>query len=105
MTNRPLRPVGFLFDRIRQKCGKNAAKCGKYGKNTAAAPTPPPVRPQTDEEKILAYVREKGSITFADCIADLEFAGNRARYLLHKLTRCGQLVMKGGRRNARYVLP
>ena len=29
----------------------------------AAAPALPPVKPQTDEERILAYVREKGSIT------------------------------------------
>ena len=55
-----------------------------------------------DEEKILAYAREHGSINNAKCCELLSIERRRASYLLQKLCRYGLLVRQGDRRWARY---
>lgn len=54
-----------------------------------------PSAPVTDEEKIVAWVREKGSITNKQCQQLLGVDVKRASYLLTKLTEQGQLKAKG----------
>ena len=59
----------------------------------------------TDEEKILAYVREHGSISNPECCDLLSVDYNRASYLLKKMHRYGLLVRQGENRWSRYQLP
>jgi len=61
--------------------------------------------PQTDEEKILAYVQEHGSINNAECRSLLQVGLQRASHLLKKMHIHGVLKRKGERRWARYYLP
>jgi len=58
----------------------------------------------TDEEKILAYIREHGSITNKKCRDLLSVSYNRASYLLRKMHQYGLLVREGEQRWARYRL-
>ena len=58
-----------------------------------------------DEEKILAYVREKGSINNEACRELLTIGENQAWYLLRKLTDAGALKRQGEGRWRRYMLP
>jgi predicted HTH transcriptional regulator len=59
----------------------------------------------TDEERILAHVREHGSISNAECRDLLGVKLQRASYLLKKMARDGQLKREGVRRWTRYQLP
>jgi len=59
---------------------------------------------QTEEEKILEYVRENGSISNSECRKLLHIDLQRASYLLKKLHAQGLLERKGERRWSRYVL-
>ena len=59
----------------------------------------------TDEEKILAYVRQQGSISNPECRELLSVPKPRATYLLQKMERYGLLVHKGEHRWSRYYLP
>lgn len=58
----------------------------------------------SDEEKILAYVREHGSINNTECPQLLAAGMHRAWYLLHKMHEHGQLKQESGRRWAQYRL-
>jgi predicted HTH transcriptional regulator len=58
-----------------------------------------------DEEKILAYVRERGSINNAECREFLGVDLHRASYLLKRLAAEGELKREGERRWAHYRLP
>lgn len=72
------------------------------------ATKPTKATPQGDAsagEKILAWVREKGSIKRADCQRLLGITPDRARHLLTQLRREGKLLMKGQRKGAKYLLP
>ena len=60
---------------------------------------------QADEEKILAFVRERGSITNIECRTLLAVNEARAYYLLKTLASSGQLKSEGTGRWRRYVLP
>jgi len=60
---------------------------------------------RTDEEKILAYVRDHGSISNPECRDLLAVDYNRASYLLKKMHRYGLLVRQGEHRWSRYQLP
>jgi len=60
---------------------------------------------RTDEEKILAFLREHGSISNTECRDFLNVDLNRASYLLRKMHRYGLLMREGERRWARYRLP
>jgi ATP-dependent DNA helicase RecG len=66
-------------------------------------PTEKPL--QADEEKILVYVQEHGSINNAECRELLQVDLQRASYLLKKLATEGVLQRERGRRWARYRLP
>jgi len=59
----------------------------------------------TDEEDILAYVRQHGSISNPECRKLLSTDRHRATYLLQKMQRYGLLVHKGEHRWSRYYLP
>ena len=59
----------------------------------------------TDEETILAYVREHGSISNSECRDLLSVDRHRAAYLLQKIERYGLLVHEGERRWSLYHLP
>jgi len=61
--------------------------------------------PQTDEEKILAYVQKHASIDNTECRNLLGVDGKRAWYLLRKLTNNGSLKRQGEGRWSRYILP
>ena len=58
-----------------------------------------------DEEKILAYVREHGSINNAECRELLGVYLHRASYLLKRLAAEGKLKREGEHRWAHYRLP
>ena len=60
--------------------------------------------PTTDEENILAYIRQHGSITNSKCRDLLSVSYNRASYLLRKMHQYGLLVREGEQRWARYRL-
>ena len=61
--------------------------------------------PQTDEDRIVAQVREKGAITNAGCRELLDVDENRAYYLLKALCDQGRLVPRGVGKGRRYTLP
>lgn len=61
--------------------------------------------PKTDEQKILAYLREHNSISNIECQHLLDVGIRRASYLLNKMHGYGLLVREGGRRWSRYYLP
>lgn len=61
-------------------------------------------KPQTDEEKILEYVRQHGSINNSECCDLLNVESSRAWYLLKKLDAHGLLKRQGEKRWTRYVL-
>jgi DNA-binding NtrC family response regulator len=67
------------------------------------APTDPPAR--SDEDRILAYVTQHGTINNTDCRRLLSVGMHRAWYLLHKMHQDGQLKQESGRRWAQYRLP
>jgi predicted HTH transcriptional regulator len=59
----------------------------------------------TDEEEILAYVREHGSINNAECRRLLGVEDKRAWYLLNKLCNLDRLQQIGKGCWSRYTLP
>jgi len=65
----------------------------------------PAASTMTDEEKILSYLREHGSITNPECRDLLVVDLHRASYLLKKMQRYGLLVREGEHRWSRYRLP
>jgi predicted HTH transcriptional regulator len=58
-----------------------------------------------DEAKILAYVREHGTINNTECRTLLSIDLHRTSYLLKKLVREGALKQEGERRWTYYRLP
>lgn len=61
--------------------------------------------PQAAEDRIVAYVREYGSITRAQSMELLQSDALEVRNLLRRMRRRGLLKTEGSRRSARYVLP
>lgn len=61
--------------------------------------------PQADEDKILAYVREHGTINNTECRELLSVDLQRASYLLKRMTAEETLKREGERLWARYRLP
>jgi predicted HTH transcriptional regulator len=70
-------------------------------------PREPPEQkvPQADEDKILAHVREHGTINNTECRELLSVGLQRASYLLKKMAAEGTLKREGERHWARYRLP
>jgi predicted HTH transcriptional regulator len=60
---------------------------------------------QTDEDKILDYIRKHGSISNSECRGLLKIGLKRASYLLNKMNTLGILDQIGKKRWARYTLP
>ena len=60
---------------------------------------------KTDEQRILAYLREHSSISNIECQHLLGVGIRRASYLLNKMYGYGLLVREGRRRWSRYYLP
>jgi len=60
---------------------------------------------ETDEEKILAYVRKYGSIKRAECQALLNVTETQARYILKKMKERLLLRLEGTGKPSRYLLP
>lgn len=58
---------------------------------------------QSDEERIIAYVQEHGSISNAECRELLEIGDTRAYYLLTKLCAGSRLKPEGKGKGRRYV--
>lgn len=65
---------------------------------------PEPAPPATDEDRILAHVREKGSITNGEAQAVLGVPRNRAQYLLRKLRQANRLKAEGAGKGRKYLL-
>jgi DNA-binding NtrC family response regulator len=63
-----------------------------------------PRRPPTEEERILAYIQQNGSISNAECRNFLGIDRHRAFYMLEKMQHEQLLVRQGGSRAARYYL-
>ncbi len=59
----------------------------------------------TEEDRILAYVREHGSINRSKCEEILSVSEARVKYLLKKLIEKKRLKMEGKKKGAKYVLP
>jgi DNA-binding NtrC family response regulator len=59
----------------------------------------------TEEERILHFVRERGSINNSECRELLQVGLHRAWYLLRKLHRSNQLIQDNSRRWTHYRLP
>jgi DNA-binding NtrC family response regulator len=78
---------------------------GKAGLASAAAPHSAPRALPGDAERILAYVREKGSINNAQCRELLGVGMHRAWYLLRRLHRENLLHQDSSGRWAHYRLP
>lgn len=70
---------------------------------TAPRDLPEQRRPESDEDKILAFAREKGGITNQECQALLNADSNRAYYLLRKLIAAGRLRPSGTTKNRKYL--
>ena len=64
---------------------------------------PGPALAGSDEERILAYAREKGSIGSTECQALLGVGHKRAWYLLKKLSDNGSLSPQGKGKGRRYL--
>jgi predicted HTH transcriptional regulator len=58
-----------------------------------------------DEQRILAYVKKHGFIRRVDAQEMLDVNEARARYLLQKMQKTGQLRKEGRYKDARYLLP
>ncbi len=63
-----------------------------------------PVKPQTQEERVLDYVKERGSINNTECRKLLQVELHQASNLLKKLRKKDLLQRTGERRWARYLL-
>jgi predicted HTH transcriptional regulator len=70
----------------------------------ASRELPELLQPVTDEDKILAFVRDKGAINNSECQALLGVDATRAYYLLKKLSASGQLMSHGRGRWRKYLL-
>ena len=70
----------------------------------AARELPEQKAPRTEDARILAYVREHGSINNAECREMLEVDNDRAHYLLKKLCDSKHLKPKGRGKARRYVI-
>ncbi len=58
-----------------------------------------------EEQRIIAYVKEHGSIRRAEAQKLLEVSDTRAKYTLSKMEKAGMLRMVGRQKGARYLIP
>ena len=81
------------------------ASSGLAAAAQSTAPRRPPAIAPDDAGRILAYVREKGSINNAQCRELLGVGMHRAWYLLRQLHRADLLKQDSSGRWAHYHLP
>jgi ATP-dependent DNA helicase RecG len=81
-----------------QQCG--SGRWANYALNVPAEYS----SPQTREEKIFAYIRERGSINNTECRQLLNISRDQATYLLKKMEQAGFLRREGESRWTRYRL-
>ncbi len=81
------------------------ARGGAYYSLNIPVDIPATQQPQSDEEKIIEYVRRHGSITNAQCRELLGVKDTAAWYILKKMSRKGLLEPSGEKRRRHYVLP
>ncbi len=88
---------------------QHSTRGGAYYTLAVSSEVPPTQRPveiqKSDEERILEYVKQHGSINNSECQRLLGVARTKAWYLLGDMKRKGKLRMEGERRWARYYLP
>jgi ATP-dependent DNA helicase RecG len=77
----------------------------RYSLGVAAEAEPEVLPPRTPQEKVLAHVKERGSISNAECRHLLNLNTSQASYLLTKMAAAGQLRRAGKKRWTRYSLP
>ncbi|MBI2925268.1 MAG: sigma-54-dependent Fis family transcriptional regulator [Verrucomicrobia bacterium] len=117
-----IRELKNLLERAMIECGGGEIRAGHLyflsssPPSTAGAPlvdslaarstsASAPASALSEEERILAFVRERGRINNTQCRELLGVQIHRAWYLLRKLERAGSLVQDGTRRWAQYRLP
>jgi DNA-binding NtrC family response regulator len=88
----------FCFSRARPGLPPGAGE--RFGQTAEVSKAPSLLG--SDEEKVLAYVREAGSINNSQCRDLLAVGLHRACYLLRKLHRAGLLNRDHSRRSAQY---
>jgi ATP-dependent DNA helicase RecG len=64
-----------------------------------------PAELSEEEQKIIAYVKEYGSIRRAEAQKLLEVSDTRAKYVLSKMEKAGLLRLVGRQKAARYLIP
>ncbi len=63
-----------------------------------------PAELSEEEQKVLAYVKERGSIKRGEAQKLLEVSDRRAKYVLEKMEKAGLLRLEGRQKGARYLL-
>ncbi len=81
----------------------------KYEAKTAPAPienipSAPVLEPDSDEQRVLSYVREHGAITRPEAEELLGVSASTASRLIRKMVKAGLLLQDGRARNSRYIL-
>jgi ATP-dependent DNA helicase RecG len=84
---------------------QQSAKRWTYYTLKVARDLPTTIGPSSEEDRIIGYVQENGSITNALCRDLLKVDDDRAWYLLKKLSDAGRLKPEGKGRWRKYVLP
>jgi ATP-dependent DNA helicase RecG len=84
---------------------QNTRRWAYYTLNASAEQKTPQTQTPTDEERVLEYVREHGSIKRGEIQQLLNVGRDRAAYLLRKLSQRGLLRKEGERKGTRYFLP
>jgi len=84
---------------------QHKARRWAYYTLTAPSEIEAPKITQTDEEKVLDYVKKYGSINNSECCIALGVKPSHSWYLLKKLSKQGLLKPRGEKRWMRYILP
>jgi predicted HTH transcriptional regulator len=71
----------------------------------SAAEPPTGLALSPTEAKVVAYVRQHGSINNTECRALLSLALKQASHILRRMTMRGALRVQGAKRGARYIVP
>lgn len=93
---------GLVETRIVEQLG-----LGRWTSYKLRVPVETPLKPPvpSDEERILIFVRERGSISNAECRELLGIDQQKAKYLLKKMVIRCRLVREGQHRWSRFRLP
>ena len=67
-------------------------------------PSTPVLEPDSSEQRVLAYVREHGTITRPEAEELLGISASTASRLIKKMVKSGQLLQNGKARGIKYTL-